>query len=173
MRLCLICVGSILSLAPCAARAAAPTFGCPATKAQHHQFDFWIGRWEVRDPSGKVVGHSRIESINDGCGISEHWQGTSGANGVSYNAWDPDSKRWHQFWIDNSATTLYLEGGFDRGKMQMLGVQTNAQSGKPQKQRITWSPSVDGSVRQTWDQSDDAGKTWSTTFDGIYRKQTD
>jgi hypothetical protein len=173
MRTLLIGVLSIASLATAGASAGTPTFGCPLTKTQHHQFDFWIGHWEVRDPNGKVVGHSHIESINDGCGISEHWQGSSGANGVSYNAWDPDAKRWHQFWIDNSASTLYLEGGLEHGKMQLFGAQMNAQTGKPQKQRITWMPSGDGSVRQTWEQSDDAGKTWSTTFDGTYRKQTD
>lgn len=149
-----------------------PAFGCPASMTERHQFDFWIGHWEVRNPQDKVVGHSRIESINDGCGISEHWQGSSGSNGVSYNAWDTDSKHWQQFWIDNSGgPTLWLTGGIDHGRMVLAGTQTNPKTGKPQLQRITWTPNTDGSVRQHWEQSDDGGKTWPTSFDGLYRKE--
>jgi len=25
----------------------------PAARPQHHQFDFWIGEWDVRTPDGK------------------------------------------------------------------------------------------------------------------------
>ena len=154
------------------AATAPPAFGCPASMAEYHQFDFWIGHWEVRDPAGKVVGHSRIEPISDSCGISEHWQGMSGSNGVSYNAWDAGSKHWHQFWVGNTPNgVLHLEGGVDHGRMAMQATQPNPQTGKPQVQRITWTPNADGSVRQLWDQSDDGGKTWKVSFDGMYRKE--
>ena len=162
-----------LVLASSAAFAAPPpTFGCPASAAEYHQFDFWIGKWEVRDPSGKaVVGHSRIEAVSDGCGISERWIGAKGSNGVSYNAWDPEDGHWHQFWIGNQPNgVLHLEGGVEHGDMVLVGTKKNAQTGKPQQQRITWTPNKDGSVRQHWESSDDGGKTWTTAFDGIYHK---
>jgi len=54
----------------------------------------------------------------------------------------------------------------------LSGSKTNAQTGKPQRQRITWTPNHDGNVRQLWESSDDDGKTWTTAFDGIYHKQT-
>ena len=150
-----------------------PVAGCPASASEYHQFDFWIGKWEVRDPSGKtVLGHSRIEAVSDGCGISEHWTGAKGSNGVSYNAWDADAKRWHQFWIGNQPNgVLQLDGGMVQGSMVLSATKINGQTGKPQQQRITWTPSNDGSVRQHWESSDDEGKTWTTAFDGIYRKQ--
>ncbi len=127
----------------------------------------------MRDPTGKtVVGHSRIEPISDGCGISENWHGAKGSNGVSYNAWDPETNHWHQFWIGNNPDgVLALEGGVSNGEMVMVGSRNSATTGKPQQQRITWTPNKDGSVRQHWETSDDAGKTWATAFDGIYRKQ--
>lgn len=148
------------------------TTGCPPSASEYHQFDFWIGTWEVRDPSSKtVLGHSRIEAISDGCGISEHWTGAKGSSGVSYNAWDSDTKRWHQFWIGNQPNgVLHLEGGIVDGSMALAGTKNNAPTGKPQRQRITWTPAKDGSVRQHWESSDDDGKTWTTAFDGIYRK---
>lgn len=164
---------AIFLLASNALAATSPKFGCPAELAEYHQFDFWIGRWEVRDPSGKVVvGHSRIESVANGCGIAEQWTGMKGSNGVSYNAWDAESKHWHQFWIGNSPNgVLRLEGGIDKGNIVLTGTKTNAQSGKAQLQRITWTPNNDGSVRQHWETSDDGGKTWADAFDGIYRKE--
>jgi hypothetical protein len=152
----------------------APPAGCPpASNPEQHQFDFWIGSWEVTGSGGKIAGRSHIEPVSDGCGISERWEGASGSRGVSYNAWDPSTGHWHQFWIGNSAgDVLYLEGGLDAGKMTMQGIRNNATTGKPQRQRITWTPNPDGTVRQLWDTSDDDGKTWAVAFDGLYRKRT-
>jgi len=163
----------VLSAANATAQSAPPTFGCPASATEYHQFDFWIGKWEVRDPSGKtVVGHSRIEAVSDGCGISENWRGAKGSNGVSYNAWDPETGHWHQFWIGNNVDgVLSLEGGIDKDRMVLSGTRKNAKTGKPQLQRITWTADKDGSVRQRWETSDDGGKAWTTAFDGIYRKE--
>jgi hypothetical protein len=40
------------------------------------------------------------------------------------------------------------------------------------RQRITWTPSPDGSeVRQHWEVSSDDGVTWQTAFDGHYRRR--
>ncbi len=160
----------------CAA-SAPPTFGCPASMGEYHQFDFWIGSWEVRDPSGKVVGHSHIEAISNGCGVSENWQGMTGSNGVSYNAWDTSTVHWHQFWIgNNSPNGVLASRRWHRPRQEMAAcLAGNAakpwrKTGKPQIQRITWTPNADGSVRQLWDQSDDGGKNWTVSFDGTYRK---
>jgi len=65
---------------------------------------------------------------------------------------------------------LSLEGGIVHREMVLQGSRLNAKTGKPQKQRITWTQNADGSVRQHWETSDDDGKTWANAFDGIYRK---
>jgi hypothetical protein len=169
MRFLIALLLSSQTLAAFAATPPAPP-GCPASKTEHHQFDFWIGDWDVRDRAGAMQGHSHIEAIVQGCGIAEHWQGAKGGNGVSYNAWDPASGKWHQFWIGNGGNVLYLEGGIENGRMTMVGSQMQA-NGKPSLQRIGWTAQPDGSVIQVWDQSTDAGKTWVVAFEGIYRKR--
>ncbi|HEX6832335.1 MAG TPA: hypothetical protein VF132_02275 [Rudaea sp.] len=169
------CFAVLLALAACVANAAGapPQPGCPMSAAgEHRQFDFWIGQWEVTGAKGQIAGHSRIDAVSDGCAISEHWEGTGGSRGVSYNAWDPASKHWYQFWVGNtSGDVLYLKGGMENGSMVLQGTRANPTTGKPQAQRITWTPNSDGTVRQFWEQSDDDGKTWTAAFDGLYRRK--
>jgi hypothetical protein len=149
---------------------ATPASRCAA--AQHRQFDFWIGEWEVHDPSGKRVGENRITRIHDGCALLEEWRGNGGVTGSSLNVFDRDRQSWHQTWVDSSGGLLMLEGGLADGAMSLRGESVEA--GPPRKrtlQRIRWEPQADGRVRQLWEASADEGKTWSTAFDGWYTRK--
>ena len=146
----------------------------PCSAAERRQFDFWLGAWEVTGPKGKVVGHSRIESILGGCAIAEHWSSTTGGganDGKSYNLYNAGLKRWEQFWVDAGGSRLMLSGGIVDGKMVLEGRQDlpDKATGVHQRERITWTPNADGSVRQLWESSKDEGKTWTVAFDGLYR----
>jgi hypothetical protein len=141
----------------------------PCTAPEYRQFDFWIGDWEVR-MRGKVAGTNRIEKIVDGCGLRETWHGTGGSVGTSLNTWNPTTRRWHQTWLDNGGMLLQIDGDFRGGKMILEG-ETVSSAGARTRERISWTPLPDGTVRQLWEQSDDAGKTWKTAFDGIYARR--
>ena len=161
--------------APATPPAAAPA-PAACTSAERRQFDFWIGEWEVTNPKGKVAGHSRIESILGGCVIAEHWSSATGngANdGKSYNSYNADLGKWEQFWVDASGSRLVLQGNLANGAMVLEGRQDkpDAATGVAQRERITWTPNADGSVRQLWESSKDEGKSWSIAFDGLYRKR--
>ena len=95
-----------------------------------------------------------------------------GVSGKSFNIFNADTGHWEQFWVDNSGSRLHLSGGRDGEKMVLRGVQdkANAQTGLRQHERITWTPNADGSVRQHWETSNDDGRTWATSFDGLYRR---
>lgn len=134
------------------------------------QFDFWIGTWEVSDPSGKLVGLNRIERVENGRGLLETWRGASGSEGNSLNAYNAPKKRWQQYWV-GAGTVLELEGGLDaQGRMVLSDRDTRA-PGQKLINRITWTPNADGTVRQHWETSDDDGATWKTAFDGLYRRK--
>ena len=92
-----------------------------ANRPQNHQFDFWLGEWDVTQPTGKAAGHNRITSLLGGCALREEWTGASGSHGTSLNAYDPAAKRWRQTWVDDSGTVLVLEGQFQGGKMTLQG----------------------------------------------------
>jgi hypothetical protein len=53
--------------------------------------------------------------------------------------------------------------------MVLEGVAPDAK-GVMSKQRITWTPNSDGTVRQLWESADDKG-AWTVAFDGKYVKQ--
>lgn len=139
--------------------------------AENRQFDFWLGQWTV-SAGDKHAGDSRIESILSGCVILENWTGAGGSVGKSFNIYNSQTRQWEQYWVDNQGTRLHLHGGISEGRMVLTGQQDlpNAKTGKTQLERITWTPNEDGSVRQLWETSTDAGETWTTSFDGLYTR---
>ena len=141
----------------------------PPPPAEAKQFDFWIGDWEVTTPDGKIAGTNKIEPIASGHGLLENWTSAAGGAGKSLNAYNTAKKLWQQFWVGADGTVLELTGGLDaKGAMVMTSESSPA---SPRLSRITWTPNTDGTVRQLWEISRDAGKTWQTAFDGLYRRK--
>ena len=138
------------------------------TAPEQRQFDFWVGRWEVKDKAGMVLGSNVVESLLGGKVLQEHWQGTKGGGGTSLNAYLPGKKVWHQTWVDDQGSVLELEGGLEGASMVMSG-ETTTQMGR-QLERISWTPLPDGRVRQFWQQSLDGGVSWKPVFEGYYRR---
>lgn len=141
----------------------------PSLPPESRQFDFWLGEWAVTNPAGQPAGTSRIESIAGSAGLLEHWTGKGGYTGKSLNAYNAAQKRWQQYWVGSDGGVLELSGGLVDGHMVLAGEHTV--NGQVRRERITWTPRADGSVRQHWEQSSDGGKTWTTAFDGLYRKK--
>lgn len=161
----LLLVAMIAAAASCPARAAP----LPCATPEFRQFDFWSGSWTVTTPDGRLAGHSRVEPILDGCALLENWEGAQGGAGKSLNIYDATRKVWHQTWVSKGGTLLVLEGGMDGGSMVLQGTQAAAT--RPVLNRITWTPSTDGSVKQVWDASSDGGKSWTNQFTGLYRRR--
>jgi len=149
--------------------AAAPP---PCATPAHRQFDFWVGEWDVRKPDGTKAGQSRVERILEACVIFENWTGATGFAGKSFNLYNATTGRWEQFWVDQSGVRLHLQGGLEGERMVLAGTRetTDVQTGPAQRERISWTPNADGSVRQLWETSKDDGRTWTTSFDGLYRR---
>ena len=130
-------------------------------------FDFWIGEWAVHlRGTDEHIGHSLIERTQAGHVLVEHYDTVKGNfTGTSLNGYDHIAGRWHQCWMDVTGLVLDLYGGLVDSAMVMSGV---VEPGRVE--RITWTPELDGCVRQHWQQSIDDGATWSDVFDGTYRR---
>ena len=150
-----------------------PPVGC--TSPELRQLDFWVGEWEVR-PRGasQVIAHSLIEKRYSGCAIRENWmpvgQEIRGGGG-SLSLYDPARKQWRQTWVDSTGTRVDLDGAFGDGRMSITGNWANFVSpGKDALVRMHYQLQPNGEVRQWGEQSVDGGKTWSSTFDFLYRR---
>lgn len=142
----------------------------PCSSAEHRQFDFWIGHWDVTRPDGKPAGTNRIQSVFGGCALQEDWtSATGGYQGRSLNALGPDG-RWHQTWVDTDGLLLQLAGGMREGRMVMSQERTSREGDKVLHE-ISWERLPSGQVKQHWRSSDDDGKTWTDVFVGIYSKK--
>ena len=71
--------GLLLGMALCAMPAGTALSAC--NEPERRQFDFWLGAWQVDGAQGPA-GHNRIESIEDGCALLEHWRGATGGSGI-------------------------------------------------------------------------------------------
>lgn len=143
----------------------------PCAAAEHRQFDFWIGEWEVTTPDGKPAGTNRITPILNGCVLLEEWTGAGGSVGKSFNLYDATRKRWQQTWVDGRGAILELHGGLTAEDAMVLAGERPAPGGNGTVlNRITWTPRSPTEVRQLWESSTDGGVTWTTAFDGTYRK---
>ena len=141
----------------------------PCSAPEHRQFDFWIGEWDVKTPDGKVAGVNRIERVDGGCALQETWTGT-GNTGRSLNAYWPGDKKWHQFWIGSGGLVMHLSGVFAGDVLRLEGVVT-VPDGRAIHHRLSFTKRADGTIRQFWENSADAGKTWTVAFDGVYTRR--
>ncbi|MBM3784933.1 MAG: hypothetical protein FJW30_11270 [Acidobacteria bacterium] len=130
-----------------------PPAACPA--ADNRQFDFWLGKWEVFNPRGILVGTNHIHAAAGGCALVENWTAANLTTGISLNF--RDKNKWRQVWVSPQGS-LDLAGEWDGAALRYRNDSTF----------LTFTPNKDGSVRQYWEQK--SGSTWSISFDGTYRR---
>ena len=133
------------------------------------QFDFWDGNWRVETPKGQLAGHNRVEVILDGCVLLENWTGSGPSRGKSFNYYSPQTKKWHQHWVDNFGNSLEFIGEFKDNAIHFKGESKNAK-GETIQNKMTISKVSEKEVRQLWEQSKD-GENWIVAFDGKYIKE--
>jgi len=138
-------------------------------QAEHRQFDFWVGSWQVSNEEGdKTYGNNTITIEEDGCLLTEHWQSASGNSGSSINYFNPADGQWHQLWVDSGSSIIDITGGVVDGSMVLTGDIYYLLEKKQASFRGRWTPLPDGSVRQFFEEQDDQG-AWKPWFDGYYR----
>jgi hypothetical protein len=134
-------------------------------------FDFWVGEWDVY-PYGKdrLVAHSRIEKLYNGCAIRENWMPLNGKPGGSLSNYEPRTGRWHQEWIGSAPGRVEFDGGPVAGGMVLTGWWAGSgPNGEDGLTRMTYTKLDGGAVRQHGEFSADHGVSWVTSFDFTYR----
>ncbi|HSG90894.1 MAG TPA: hypothetical protein VLA56_16875 [Pseudomonadales bacterium] len=142
---------------------------CAADPA-FHDFDFWLGDWEVRAADGSLAGHNRVTAVEGGCRIDEAWTSSAGMTGRSINFLDPVSGQWEQLWHAAGGSFIRIRGGLDdEGAMVLEGHLHDVGAGTTQPFRGTWTLLADGRVRQFFETFSDEGG-WQPWFEGFYAR---
>jgi tetratricopeptide (TPR) repeat protein len=139
----------------------------------NREFDFWLGEWNVVTADATTpAGTSKIELILGDCVIQENWTSTNiGYSGKSYNIYNPDLKRWEQFWVDNTGGTIRFYGELKDGVMDYWTDEIPQPDGTKLKRHLQFIPQGPDTVRQFSRGSADGGKTWTVEYDFIYHRK--
>jgi len=168
-RLCAFAGCLAFAFSALAARAQPPA-PPPCASSEYHQFDFWLGRWDVfRADTRQLVAHSLIEKLYGGCAVRENWMPLVGGGGGSLNAYRATEHRWRQVWIDSMNNFNSYAGAIQHGVMVMKGI-SHAASGSAAPEKMTFEPRPDGSVIQTGFRSVGKGASWTISYRFIYRR---
>jgi hypothetical protein len=161
------------SPSPTATVSPAPTPSPAPTSAaciapQYRQFDFWLGEWDLVGSDGKKSAEDKVVPTLGGCAIYETWTSVKSGQGLSFSAYDPATRHWHQTLMDDSGAVLKLEGEFADGKMILVGQRPGKEKGVTITHRIAWAPLPDHRVKEEWEASTNGGRTWRPVFEGTY-----
>ena len=137
------------------------------TPSRYRQLDFMIGNWQVRDPQGKLLGHSRIYKEERGFLLTEKWTAVDGSTGTGITYIDPKNQLWQQTFVGMFGGVIDVRGTFADGELRMNGDNALPTRDVSLVRSVT-RPLSDGSFRFLMEKSSDNGQTWDRTFDGQY-----
>jgi len=143
----------------------------PCGSAQHHQFDFWLGEWDLTwDEDGH--GSNTINRILGDCIIQENFDGGASMplRGMSVSAYHPATGQWLQTWVDNDGSYLDFTGGMRDGRMVLQ--RRTTREGREILQRMVWRDIKPDALEWDWEASTDGGATWTSNWQIHYRRKT-
>lgn len=158
-----VLVSALVGFAGTTARAAQ---SCSASA--YHQYDYFVGTWNVYNRQGKKFAVDRVTRELDGCAIWERWNGSHG-KGLGYSAYDRGRGRWFQAFFGDDGSVLRLDGTLTPKGLFFTG-DSYPEPGKTEMNRVLFRRMSKNEVEEFWTISDNGGKTWKTAFDGFFRR---
>jgi hypothetical protein len=159
----------MLALGSAAAFCAAEPLYAQCSSAQHHQLDFVVGNWLVRDSSGHAIGTLTVSHEYGGCVLIERWIGVANSGeGLGVIGYRPATGTWHRDYLDHGGFVLAFDGRLDGATMELTG--KDYQPDGVRIHRVTWTRESDGSVAARWQTSTDAGRSWQWRFYGVLKR---
>jgi hypothetical protein len=160
--------------APAAAAAENSAAG-PCDTPQHHQFDFWVGDWQVFEAkSNQLVGYDRVEKQSHGCIVQQNltmitdlYRGPGVGyrmSGIGVNRFDGEN--WLELWADDTWGAIALRGTLDAHGSMVLTTLTPSRN---RDLRLVWERRPDGSVRTLQYVAPAGSGKWQLFGELIYR----
>lgn len=153
------------SVAPSTADAAA------CSGRAYHVFDFFLGRWIVRDAAGKTIGRDIVTRELGGCMLVEHYaDATDSGRGYGIMGVRDGLGTWHQTFMDDAGALLTFEGRRTGASMIWDGIDYG-KGGAKRIHSVVFTPLRDGRVEERWRSSAGGGRRWRVVFDGFFSRR--
>ncbi len=143
-----------------------------------HDFDFWLGYWQLSWPAeqtgGKAgersVGTNLIEKILGDKALQENFSFEEGNfTGRSWSVYNPSTKLWQQTWVDSQGSYLLFTGQFDEGEMELRS-EAREQKGQSIINRMVFTNITADSLDWNWQNSKDKGESWQDLWTINYER---
>lgn len=134
-------------------------------------FDFWIGSWEVTDPSNGSRGRNTIRRILGGKVLEERFT-FPGPDGKAYrgrsHSVQVDGRGWCQTWVDSTGLYLDFVGDVTPGGMRLEREMRTAD--QLVRQRMEWSEVTPDSLVWRWMRAADGAEEFELLWRLDYRR---
>lgn len=143
------------------------------SKAQDAQsFDFWLGEWDcfwLNSSGDTVKGSNSITNILDGKVIQENFADPSrNFKGMSVSVYNPQSKTWHQAWVDNQGGYYDFVGIFNKSS-KIFSTDTTQEV----IERMKFYEIQSDAFIWDWEKSTDGGKEYKLNWRIFYKRKSD
>lgn len=145
----------------------------PCSTEEFHQFDFWVGEWDLTWGEGENAGTGTniITHELGGCVIEENFtsHGDKPFVGRSLSVYRPSDGKWYQTWVDNQGGYLDFVGEYKDGKMTLS--REAEREGEKFLQRMVFHDIKKDSFVWDWEKSTDGGKSWELLWQIHYKRK--
>jgi len=128
---------------------------------EYRQFDYWLGEWDV-EIAGQKLASSSVQIVLDDCVVFENYTDSRGYAGKSFSIYDATTKKWEQRYVDTTGGFHTWTGGIEDGRMVFYWKNPQGLN------KMTYEKEGPDRVRQLLFSSNDEGKTWQPTYNGLY-----
>lgn len=133
-------------------------------------FNFWLGKWKATwvDSQGNPgEGTNHIYLITGDKVLHENFEILSGPNagykGTSISVFNPNTKAWHQTWMDNQGGNIVLTGEL-QGKKRIFKTAQQTTNGQQIQSRMVFYNIEQDQFTWDWEGTTDGGKTWNLNW---------
>ena len=86
--------------------------------------EYFLGDWNVADPSGHEIGTSRCEYEKSGNMIREDWPAVDGLPAQGITFYDSNERCWKMTWVDSMGTVMESSGQWQGDSLLLNGFLT-------------------------------------------------
>jgi hypothetical protein len=143
---------------------------------EYHRLDYLLGQWVIY-AGGTKFADATLARPKGGCALVETWRALPSetfANRPSVSnaliAYDSETKRWQYFWV-SGVIGLVLQFTAPPDKDLIWTRSETSPGGTVKQQRVTFTRVDDDQLHEQGFSSVDAGTTWMTEYDLVWRKK--